>query len=283
MWRWNSKYRANDMAITTLAQYQAAFKQYVHLEFTTGSGTSSSSLNSSTVLQFAIAAVGNTTTGVVPASGSSGFPTLASVIGTSYLTHLRGFTNHKAHVLIFDRLWHAGTLLGAAGAISYSFSSQPSFAARLPNASYDGLRICLEGLNVGSSGSVTVTYTNENGVGGRTATASSTTLSFRSSQTQFLPLQAGDRGVQKIDSIVTPAAGNDWNLCIVRPLCVFRATTDTWNNGSDEHMVAEFSMAMEEVGMPYVPNDAALFALSRTNDSSNARAHVNIDMEMTTA
>ena len=70
---------------------------------------------------------------------------------------------------------------------------------------------------------VTVTYTNQDGVAGRTTGAFSLGVAPVVAKLVKIPLQAGDSGVQKIESVVaTVATVGTFNLLLVRDLWIGR-------------------------------------------------------------
>lgn len=78
-------------------------------------------------------------------------------------------------------------------------------------------------ISLGGVGTVTMTYTNELGVGGRvgvTNTLGSAALNRMPHATMFLNLQAGDLGVRSVESVQFSfaAAGGVANLVLVKPM-----------------------------------------------------------------
>ncbi|MGL4178279.1 MAG: hypothetical protein ACRCSN_19665, partial [Dermatophilaceae bacterium] len=68
---------------------------------------------------------------------------------------------------------------------------------------------------------VAITYTNEQGVTGRSTGASVSLASFTTRRLVPMPLQAGDRGVQAITGHTvggTAAATGTYNIVVARPL-----------------------------------------------------------------
>lgn len=164
----------------------------------------------------ALTSAGAATTGSVWTDSTSGFPVLnafgASAVG--YLTGIEYGSTVACRLAIDDILWISPNINMLTVATS-TFSSQPSYASRLPNTDYKGLKIFFEVAsqtsNFTASNQFIVGYTNQDGTTGRTTgtiSLLSTLVAASSPGSWFqLPLQAGDTGVQKIDSIQVTSAG----------------------------------------------------------------------------
>jgi hypothetical protein len=173
-------------------------------------------------------AVGNTTTGVVPTDATAGAPLINAFGGgaTGYLAAAQYRNSVASGCVLYDRLWHAGAVSMTALATT-TFSSQPSYAGRLPNGTdYGNLEILLE-INTAVSATATnvsVAYTKEDGTTGRTTGASASLSGFTNKRIVMLPLQAGDKGVQKIESVTvggTVATTGTFNVVVARRLAEF--------------------------------------------------------------
>lgn len=216
------------MAITTNDQRIAAAKQLVMLLKTASSTTVANTPFS--VLDVAgnpgagSLAVGNTANGVVPTDATAGFPTINAFGGgnTGYLDSIHWGNTVVGRIALYDRLFHAGSF-SLATLQTFTLASQPSYVGRLPGSSYEGLEIFLE-INAAVAASavtVAVGYTNQDGTAGRTTGASSALTSFITRRLIQMPLQAGDKGVQKIDTVViggTVAATGTVNVIVARRL-----------------------------------------------------------------
>lgn len=168
--------------------------------------------------------VGNTTTGVVPTGATTGALPLGNNPGGSLLRWLTCFdllgVAGQVQQILYDRLFHVGSVALTSLATT-TLSSQPSYSARVPS-DYSETEIMLE-LNAASSATATtveVTYVNEAGTTGRT-TGPQSVNNMLSGQMVMMPLQAGDRGVSKISSIIvggTVATLGSVNVLVVRRL-----------------------------------------------------------------
>lgn len=195
-------------------------------------------------------AIGNTTTGVVPTNATTGAATIPVAFASSggYLTRLEGMSqNWNMTFQFYDRLFHAGAFAFNASA---TLSSQPSYSGRLPfmpdgvTVDYKGLQLWVEQASNGTGvQNVAVTYTNQDGVSGRTTGTVAAPAQLIANAAWKLPLQAGDSGVQKIESVTgTTASAGTFTVVVARPLCRF---VTQWPNRPQ-------SFGMETIGAPLV-------------------------------
>lgn len=242
------------MAITSLDGYIAAAKQrVVHVRQAARTSTANTHFS---VFDLAgnpgagTLAVGNTANGVVPTDATAGYP-LINAFGGSNKGYLSGveFANTVAcRMVLFDCLFSAG---------AYSFNSnvtlasQPSYSSRIPGGTdYNGLELWLEAVTAFTGNlSVAVTYTNQSGTTGRTTGTIALGLAPTVGRMTYLPLQAGDSGIQTIESVVaTVATVGTFNLHVMRRLWSGRIGAV---NSGDKH-------DMLRTGMPEVYADSAL-------------------------
>lgn len=129
------------MAILSFDDYIASFKQTIPFD-KTGSLTTVAAQWSST---FALAGYpsagnynpGNTTTGLVPVAGATGFPVIAPfpVDAEGYLSRVEAFNTVVGQMALFDVLFWAGaTVIPISGNTPITLNTQPDFSARLPKA-----------------------------------------------------------------------------------------------------------------------------------------------------
>jgi hypothetical protein len=192
---------------------------------------------------------GNTTNGVVPTHLTNGYPRFTSFGGnTGYLSGVQFGSSVACRMTIFDCLFTAG---------SYTFNTpvtllaQPSYASRvLGGTDFTNTEIWIEAVTAFTGNlSVAVTYTNQDGVAGRTTGTYATGAALIVGRMAMLPLQAGDTGVQKIES-VTPsvATAGTFNVHVMRRLWQGRVRI---NNDGDAH---DFT----KTGMPQIFDNSAL-------------------------
>jgi hypothetical protein len=164
----------------------------------------------------------STTAGVLVTSSTAGFPTIKDTGAANYYLSRVAFTNSViSNVIVQDLLYKAG---------AYSFNSnvtlsaQPSIAGRVPGGAYGGIDMYFECVTAFTGiPTVTVTYTNQDGVAGRTTGAFSLGVAPVVGKLVKLPLQAGDSGVQKVESVVaTVATVGTFNIQLVRDIWIGR-------------------------------------------------------------
>ena len=151
-----------------------------------------------------------------PASGNA---YLAKMSATPRMSNKNG----QLGLILADRLWHNGGYDITSTAAQNS--TTPTWPARDANGSTNGVGVFL-GLEVSSTtGSanptITVSYTNSDGVSGRSAVNVITTGSVsQKSDFHFIGLQAGDIGVQSVQSLTlsTSWISGTMNLVAYRPL-----------------------------------------------------------------
>lgn len=193
----------------------------------------------------ALTTAGAATTGSVPTDAVAGFPIINAFGGaaTGYLTGAE-FTCSVASRMALDDIlwWSAGVSLLTAA--TTTFSTQPSYSSRVPGGTdYTGLKLFVEIASITTAGTagptVTVTYTNQAGTAARTTGAVALGIMATAWVGRWieLPLQSGDSGIQKVESITvnTVATGNTvltGNVIVARPLWSARVSVA---NGGDSH------------------------------------------------
>lgn len=216
------------MALTTVDGLVSAYKQTIDIT-KTGSVTTVA-LNPSTLLDAAgmpgagTLTVGNTTTGLVPTDATAGYPTLDTFGGgaTGYIFNLSYDGSVLGRYGLKDRLWNAGSISMTTLATT-SFASPTSYLSRCPDGVGNGLEIWLE-INAAVSATATtvaVTYTSSTGATGHTTGATASLSGYATRRLIRMPLQAGDTGVQKIESVIvggTVATTGSVNVIVARPL-----------------------------------------------------------------
>lgn len=255
------------MAITSLDTYIAAAKQKARFLKTAAATTVAtipwSLWNIAGSPGAGSFAIGNTTSGVVPTSATTGAVALNSFGGgnTGYLTSVAFGNTVASRIWVIDRLWHAGSI-STTSAATTTFSSQPSYVGRLPSSSYVGLDIYLEVATTISNTAITitVTYTNQAGTGSR-STGAISVQNFTIGRLVNMPLQAGDTGVQKIDSLTvgTATAAGAVNVIVSRPLWSGRVIAA---NAGDTH-------GLDRVGMPIIYDTSCLMAIVAADSTSS--------------
>lgn len=139
-------------------------------------------------------------------------------------------------LMICDRLWHNGgftiTSVAAQTIVSPAWSARD--AAGSSNG--DGVLLALEiSATVGAGvPSITVGYTNELGVAGRTGTNIDATVTLASAGGFYpISLQAGDNGVRSVQSMTLSASWTSGtvNLVAYRPYLFHDGVVDAFSSG----------------------------------------------------
>ena len=193
----------------------------------------------------------STTAGVVPTDATAGFPTINAFGGgaTGYIGNVTFGNTVASRMRLFDLLWKGGAYAFNA---AVTLSAQPSYSGRvLGGTDFTNTEIWLECVTAFTGNlSIAVTYTNQDGVAGRTTGTIATGVAPTVGRMLQLPLQAGDTGVQKIESVTsTVATVGTFNVLVMRRLWEGRCRLA---NDGDTHDFLK-------TGMPQIFADSALF------------------------
>ena len=250
------------MAISTFDNFIASAKQYLSMMKTASRTAVATGWFS--IFDLAgnpgsgVLAGTSTTAGVVPTDATAGCPTI-DAFGASakgYLAQVDFGNTVACRMKIFDMVFKAGAYAFSAG--TTTLSGQPSYASRMPEGSYDDTQIWIEvstAFATGTAWQVQVTYTNQSGVSGRSTviTAAAAAAALTLGRMYQLALQAGDTGVQKIDSVIVTNGGTAmtagaFNVLVLRPLWSGRCRIA---NDGDTHDI-------KKTGFPELFADSAL-------------------------
>lgn len=260
------------MAITSLDQLIAAPKQLVGY-LKTGSRTTIAAMPFSVFdvsgAPSGTMAVGNTANGIVPTDAVAGYPVINAFAGgaTGYLSEVTFGSSVASRIGLYDCLFSAGAYAFNA---STTLASQPSYAGRVPNADYNGLEIWFEAATAFTGNlNLTVTYTNQDGTTGRTTGAFSPGIAPTIGRMFLLPLQSGDTGVQKIESVTsTTATVGTFNIHVMRRLWQGRVRS---NNDGDAHDFLK-------TGMPQVYADSAFRFIVYADSTASGTIEVQLEI-----
>lgn len=262
------------MAITTLDGYIAAARQKVRLA-KTASRTSVAAIPF-TVFELAgspgagVLAGTSTTAGVVPTDATAGCPTI-DAFGGGATGYVGGFTFSSTvacRIALYDLLWKGGAYPFNA---AVTVTAPPSYSGRVPGGTdYKGLEIWLETVTTFTGNqSIAVTYTNQDGVTGRTTGTVATAVAPTTGRMLKLPLQAGDTGVQKIESVTsTVSTVGTFNVLVLRYLTQGRVRSA--NDGDTYDFL--------KTKLPVVFADSALVAVVTAD--STATGVFDLDIEV---
>jgi len=253
------------VAIASISDYQASLREVPFLQKSLTRAPGSIILNWISLWDQPGApgagtlAVGNTANGAVPTDATVGAPTVNFGAGAGYITSIdwaggglpTGLTlvnDHPTRWMLYDRLFHAGAYAFNA---AVTLASQPSYAARVPGSSYSGLLLLYETVTAFTgTQQLAVTYTNEAGTAGRTTGTQTIGTPSLIGQMFQLPLQAGDTGIQKIESVTsTTASAGTFNIIVARPLAMWAS----WNSLNEYGRVP-----MDVAGMTPIFGDSCL-------------------------
>jgi len=269
------------MTISTLAQYNAAFRQTIRVS-KASPGSQSSLIWISTSMAgagdpAAISSFGGTTNGAVPTSATTGALALLPFSGTGYISRIEySCTAVGCRIMLYDRLFHAGTFSGASVAVN-SLTAQPSYSSRVPGGNYSGLQIWLEqqsgGGGVNASNQMRVGYTDQSG---NTGHVSGTVTKQQNAAGGFIPvaLASGDCGVQVIENfeVVAQSSNSNYNVVVARPL---------WSGRCDDNDIV-YTHYFDRTGMPIIYSDSCL-AIATIHDSATTAPAVLMDIEVVSA
>lgn len=179
----------------------------------------------------------STAAGVVPTDATAGTPNINAFSGsnTGYIASVDFGGSVACRLALCDMLFKAGAYTFSS---AVTLASQPSYSSRVPSGTdYNSTQIWFEAAsNFTGNPSVAVTYTNQSGTAGRTTGTVAVGTAPTSGQMFNLPLQAGDTGVQKIESVTaTVATVGTFNILVLRPLWMgrVRAANDGALHGPD--------------------------------------------------
>lgn len=169
--------------------------------------------------------------GTAPAAASAAACTLATVGAMpftnptggrqKFLLGMESGIAAAGALICYDRLMHFG---GVSASVATTTTVTGGSVTRYTGAEADGNQIWLEyngTVNAVATHAVTVSYTNQAGVAGRTTPAALIGTSHPIMGMLPVPLQDGDTGVQSIQSVtvtVAGTAGATFGAMIVRPL-----------------------------------------------------------------
>lgn len=268
------------MAIQTLDQYIASNKQRIPL-LKTASRTTVASIPFS-VLDLAGnpgagALVGSLNPATLVTDATAGFPAINFSTGTGYLSKVEFSSTVASRLQLFDLIYKNSLQTGGAGytAATVTFSSQAAISGRCPDYPGSGtvfgkgMEIWLEvgtAYAGGTSLSFSVNYTNSDGTAGRTTgTVNLALAALTLGKMVQLSLQAGDVGVQKIESITISAVTGTFtagtmNVLIMRPLWTIGRVIVA--NSGDIH-------DMLKTGLPVVYQDSALYLVVQADGTAS--------------
>lgn len=260
------------MAITNLDGYIAANKQKIGIQ--RASVTSVANIPTQ-IMQAAgnpgagVLAGTSTAAGVVPTDATAGFPVIDAFAGAvGYLTRVLFSGSGTSRLMLYDCLFKAGAFVFNA---NVALTGQPSYATRVPGGTdFKNTGIWIEAVTAFTGNqTITVTYTNQDGVTGKSTGAIATGVAPIVARMLQLPLAAGDTGVQKIESVVSSVSTvGTFNVLVLRPLWAGSVLS---NSGGGAH-------DMLTTGMPEVFSNSALMLLVQPTGTSTGVVDVQLEI-----
>jgi hypothetical protein len=252
------------MAITSLDQLIAAPSQRVSI-IKTGSVTSVATIPTQMINAGGNPGAGtlagsNTASGVVPTDANGGFPTINAFSGsnTGYISNMTFGATVGCRLHLFDCLFKAGAYTFNT---TTALTSQPSYASRVPGGTdFTCTELWIEAVTAFTGNqSIAITYTNQDGVTGRSTGSVATGVAPIANRMLQLPLQTGDTGIQKVESVIsTVSTAGTFNVLVLRRLWSGRILLA---NSGDTHDFLK-------TGMPQVFADSALMVVSQPDGTT---------------
>lgn len=212
-------------------------------------------------------AAGNTANGIVPTDATAGYPGITGGAGNTHICRVEYSSTVACRVRVFDRIFVAGAYAFNA---NQALSSQPSFAARVPNSDYRTTEIWVETVTAATGNlAVNVTYTDQDGNAGATTGATGIGAAQTLGRCWQLPFAAGDSGCQLITNIAgSVATVGTFNVMVLRPLWFGRVFAA---NFGDVHDILR-------TGMPRIYNDTSLYVMIAPDSTSTGIPDLNFEL-----
>lgn len=203
----------------------------------------------------------STTAGVVPTDADAGFPVINAFTGGAkgYLASVLASSTVAGTIYLYDMLWKGGAYAFNA---NVTLSAQPSYSGRVPGGTdYSATELWLETVTAFTGNqSIAVTYTNEAGTAGRTTGTIALGVAPTLGRMTRLPLQAGDLGIQKVESVVsTVSTVGTFNVLVMRRLATLRMHN---TNGVD-------ALDFAQLGMPEIFDTSALCMVVKPDSTAS--------------
>lgn len=275
------------MAIATIDQYIGAAKQKIPIVKT-------ATRTAVAIVEFSLFDIaGNpgagviagtsTANGVVPTDLTAGCPLINAFAGgtTGYITGIEFYNTIAGRLRIYDMLFKAGAY--AFTGATTNLNTQPAISSRCPDYPGSGTvfgngnEIWIEvttAFLTGNNWQVQITYTNSAGTAGRTSiiSAAQAAAALTLGKMFMIALQAGDSGVQKIESVIvtngiTAMTAGNFNVLILRPLVTAKLAATGYQR-----------MNVLDTGAPVIYADSALIMTCQPDSTSTGLPDVLIEI-----
>lgn len=219
--------------------------------------------------------LGQSAAGAVPTSSSTGAYPFTNPTGgaSSYAGRAIASMAGAGMLVLYDVLWVWGSG-GSGWSVTTTTAQNTSAPAALtrPDANGAGTEVWLEVLSAMGSGAATpvIGYTNSGGTSGRTSTAMAYSVSGAAGSMFQFPLQAGDTGVQSIQSLtlsVSMASGTA-RVIIARP------TLEIPISGAYVPAMLDFA----GLGLPQIYDSACLMWTYLPSSTTTGPANIKLDI-----
>lgn len=275
------------MPIASVDQYIASKKQ--RLTIVKNASRTSVALIPFTVFDLAgqvgagVLAGTSTANGLVPTDLTVGFPLLDTNTGTYYLTKIEYANTVICRMHLYDMLFKAGAYAFTGG--TTNLTAQPSIATRCPEyigsgtIFGNGVELWVEvstAFVTGTNWQIQVTYTNQSGTAGRTSIISvaQAVAGLTLGKMFQMSLQAGDSGVQKVESVVITNGATAMTAGAVNVLLLRQLNTDMRVRIANEGAVLD----LLTVGMPVIYDTSALMLMVQADGVSTGLPHVVLEV-----
>jgi hypothetical protein len=212
--------------------------------------------------------------GIVPTDTTAGCPVIDFTSGISYLSKVEFGNSVACRLSLFDMIVKMGAMAYNSGTTTPTVDTQPTITQRCPDYPGSGNvfgarnEIWVEIVTAMTSATgwqVQVTYKNQAGTSGRTTviSAAQAAAALTVGKMFQLALQAGDTGVQRIESVIVTtgaATAGTFNILILRP--VYTGMRCMVANDGDIH-------DMLKTGLPIIYNDSALVMVVQADGTAS--------------
>lgn len=258
------------MAITSLDTYLAASKQYITW-FKTASRTAVAAIPFTNFDQAGVPgagtlAVGNTANGIVPTDALAGYPAINTISGTGYIGSIDYGWTVTGRLHLYDCLFSAGAYAYNA---DVTLASQPSFAGRVPGATYNGFELWLEAVTAFTGNQTCqINYLDQGGAAGDTG-AIATGVAPIIGRMYRMPLATGDSGISQLVRVRSSVSTvGTFNVHIMRPLWTGRVIMANYGDTHD----------MLKTGLKQIYDTSALRVVVQPDSTATALPQLYIQV-----
>ena len=223
----------------------------------------------------------STTAPVMPTASTAGCPLINFSAGTGYLSRVDFNNSVSGRLAIFDMLSKSGAYAYSAGTTTITtpldiHTRCPDYASTVWGRMVEIWIEVSTAFVTGTAWQVQITYTNSEGATGHTSIISvaKAAAALTLGAMFQMALQAGDVGVQKIESVIVTNGGTAmtagaFNVLLLRPLWTSGRVPIA--NGGDIH-------DMLKTGMPIVYSTSALYLQVCADSTSTGLPECNLEI-----